>query len=271
MENICRFVPSHSTLDTIHIINFVQETKKDPLENAPAGATCKLFYVTDGTGILTVNNKKTTLTVGDIFFLFPGMSFSVTERKDFACIYISFLGMRANMIMDRLAITPYNHFFPGFPEMRAFWKSALHQGEAAPDLISESVLLYTFALLADRKRILDGTDALSGAAEVILRIKEYTDTHFSDPSLTLSTVAARFSYNEKYLSTAFKKQMKTNFSTYLNIARCRHACLLMEQKFSSMQDIAHLCGFNDPMYFSRVFKKQMGISPSGYRNSLKNK
>lgn len=269
MGNICRFIPSHPSIDTIHIINFVQEMQNEPLENPTIGATYKVFYIIDGSGILSIEGKKTKLCAGDIFFLFPGMQFSVTERENFVCMYISFLGMRANMIMDRLNITPQNNYFSSFPEIRPFWQAALCEGKAAPDLVSESVLLYTFSQLADRKRTLDGTGVLSAAAELILRIKEYADKNFADPTLSLSSVAARFSYNKKYLSTAFKKQMKTNFSTYLNIVRCRHACRLMEQQFTCMQDIAYLCGFNDSMYFSRVFKKQMGISPSGYRNNLK--
>lgn len=269
MDNICRFIPLYPSQDTIHIINFVQETKTELLRYPEPGAAYKIYYVTSGTGTLLMENQKTALSEGDIFFVFPGKSFCVENGKNFVCMYISFLGMRANMIMQRLRIDAVHHYFPAFPEIRSFWETALHMGEAAPDLISESVLLYTFAALADRLRTENGESELGGAAEMVRRVKACIDENFSDPSLTLESVAKQFSYNKKYLSSAFKRQMKTGFSSYLNIVRCRHAARLMEQNFTCMQDIAHLCGFNDAMYFSRVFKEKMRISPTGYRRSLK--
>lgn len=269
MDNICRFIPLYSTQDTIHIINFVQETKSALLRYPEPGAAYKLYYVTSGTGTLLIDNQKTELSEGDIFVVYPGKTFCVENGENFVCIYISYLGMRANMIMERLGITGKKHYFPYFPELRSFWETALHTGEAAPDLISESVLLYTFAALADRLRAENGEKELGGAAEMVRRIKGYIDENFSDPALTLESVAKRFSYNKKYLSSAFKKQMKTGFSSYLNIVRCRHACRLMDQNFTSTQDIAHLCGYNDPLYFSKVFHQKMGISPRDYRQNLK--
>lgn len=269
MENICRFIPIYPETDTIHILSFVQETKSEILAVPTSSAVYKLYFVTSGTGTLSMAGKTTHLSKGDIFFSFPGVGFTVDNSENFVCMYISFLGMRANMIMERLGIHISSNYFPSFPELNSLWETALHSGQAAPDLVSESVLLYTFAALADRRREQEGKSELSGAAEMVLRIKEYLDDNFSDPTLTLRTVAERFSYNEKYLSSAFKKQMKTGLCSYLNIVRCRHACRLMEESFTCMQDIAAMCGFNDPLYFSRVFKQKMGTSPREYRQGLK--
>lgn len=271
MENICRFIPLYPAADTIHIIHFVQETKTELLKAPASGASYRLFLVTAGRGTLQTDGRETVLSEGDIFFVFPGMEFSVQNTENFVCIYISFLGMRANMILQRLEITAENLHFSGFSELAPFWKSALGKGTAAPDLISESVLLYTFAALADRIRADKAPTAPAGTAEVILRIKAYVDENFADPALSLDSVARLFSYNKKYLSAAFKREMKTGFCSYLNIVRCRHACRLMEQNFTCIQDIAFLCGFSDPMYFSRVFKQKMGTSPRQYREGLKNK
>ncbi len=269
MENVCRFIPLYTAGDSIHIINFVQETKPELLEKPNPSAAYRLFYVTSGTGTLVTENQKTEISEGDIFFIFPGQPFSLENGKEFVLMYISFLGMRANMIMKRLGVSSSDFLFPSFPEIRLFWETALHTGEAAPDLISESVLLYTFSVLADRVRMERGEGEMGGAAEMVRRIKEYVDENFSNPSLSMESVAERFCYNKKYVSSAFKKQMKIGFSSYLNIVRCRHACRLMEQNFTSTQDIARLCGYNDPMYFSKVFRQKMGTSPREYRAGLK--
>jgi AraC-like DNA-binding protein len=42
----------------------------------------------------------------------------------------------------------------------------------------------------------------------------------------------------------------------------------MEQGFTSVQDIAAMCGFNDPYYFSRVFKDHMNVSPKAHMETL---
>ena len=51
---------------------------------------------------------------------------------------------------------------------------------------------------------------------------------------------------------------------YLNIVRLNHAFVLMENGHTSVQTIASLCGFNDALYFSKVFKQRMGVSPREY-------
>ena len=206
MENVCRFIPLYTAADTIHIINFVQETKAEPLQNPAPSAAYRIFYVTSGTGTLVTENQKTEIAEGDIFFIFPGQSFSVENGEKFVLMYISFLGMRANMIMKRLDISVSNFLFSSFPEIRTFWETALHTGEAAPDLISESVLLYTFSVLADRVRMEKGEGEMGGAAEMVRRIKDYVDENFSNPALSIESVAEEFSYNKKYVSSAFKNR-----------------------------------------------------------------
>ena len=44
--------------------------------------------------------------------------------------------------------------------------------------------------------------------------------------------------------------------------RIENACALIEKEHDCVKEIAFLCGFNDPLYFSKIFKKKMGISPS---------
>lgn len=269
MENICRFVPNFYAGDTVHIINFVMETEKEKLLHPEDSAGYRLFYVTRGTGRLKTATKITPISESDLFFTFPGRPFSIEGSEDLACMYINFLGTRANIILDRLGVTMTHYYFPAFPELRAFWEPAIRNYPNALDLISESVLLYTFSALTERV-ISESNDHISpGASEMIKQIKKYVDDNYYDPDLSLESVAAHFSYNKTYLSSAFKKQMKTGFSNYLNVIRCRHACRLLGEEFTTTQEIAFRCGYNDPMYFSKVFRQKFGISPRDYRASLK--
>ena len=102
-------------------------------------------------------------------------------------------------------------------------------------------------------------------------IKQYLDDHFADPGLTLEMLGEQFNYHPKYLSTVFKKQFRVGVREYLNTIRINHACALMEQGYSSVKDIAALCGYRDQMYFSRVFRSQMKTAPRDHIRQLKEK
>ena len=91
--------------------------------------------------------------------------------------------------------------------------------------------------------------------------KEYIDLHYTDSALTLNSVSQRFSYNPKYFSAAFKKMVRVNFSEYLKIKRLSYAASLIESGITNIADLAELCGYKEPLYFSKSFKKQYGMSP----------
>ena len=100
-------------------------------------------------------------------------------------------------------------------------------------------------------------------------IKKYIDDNFSDTELSLEKIGSALSYHKKYVSSLFKKTYHIGITEYLNLARIQHACTLMEQGFTSIRDIAQLCGFKDPLYFSRVFRGRLGMAPREYLAGLK--
>lgn len=59
--------------------------------------------------------------------------------------------------------------------------------------------------------------------------------------------------------------MRVGISEYVATLRIQQACTLLDQGFTSVKDIAFLCGYNDPLYFSKVFKAKTGVSPREYQ------
>ena len=82
--------------------------------------------------------------------------------------------------------------------------------------------------------------------------------------VSLKKLAGLFSYTEKYISHLFKKKMNVGFNYYLNNLRLQYAHELIAQNVHSVSEIAILCGFSDPLYFSKVFKKRVGYTPTEY-------
>ncbi len=58
--------------------------------------------------------------------------------------------------------------------------------------------------------------------------------------------------------------MGTTFSEYLKTLRLRHAVFLIEQGITSVKNVALLSGYRDPLYFSKVFRQSLGVSPSEF-------
>ena len=87
--------------------------------------------------------------------------------------------------------------------------------------------------------------------------------------LSLSTLAAQLNVNASYLSTRFKQEMGETLTDYILKKRVEHAILLLNSTDLSISDIANHCGIPDLQYFSKVFKKRIGHTPSGYRKIIR--
>ena len=102
-------------------------------------------------------------------------------------------------------------------------------------------------------------------------VKQYVTENIGQESLSLKYIAENYLFvNVNYLSRTFHKQTGENFSNYLNRIRIEKAKdLLNSDKSNSIHYIAESIGFgNNPQYFSQVFKKFEGITPSQYTGSL---
>ncbi|MGN0400030.1 MAG: response regulator [Blautia sp.] len=104
--------------------------------------------------------------------------------------------------------------------------------------------------------------------ERILKILEYISENYQE-DLTLEILSERFNFNYHYLSTYFSQQMKEGFSEYLNRIRISRACDLLKNTGLSIAKISEEVGYSEHSYFSRVFKKITGKTPSLWRRGQK--
>ena len=262
-ENICKFIPVSSTTDMIQTLNFVHETQRhEPVEERLA--VYRVHYVTDGIGTVRCGGVRKELRAGDVFFAFPAVPFVLEGDAAFRYMYISYIGIRANAVMERLRINSRNFLFPSMEELAPFWLEGISMCEELLDLSSEAVLLYTLSRIGARAHVGADNPTAVRSTEVFLNIKKYVDDHFSDSELSLDRIAEVFSYNKKYLSSAFKKHFKIGVTEYINTVRIHYACELMRRGYTGVTDIAAQCGYRDALYFSKVFKRKTGQSPKKY-------
>lgn len=97
------------------------------------------------------------------------------------------------------------------------------------------------------------------------RAKEYIRQHYMDNDLSLNTIAAEVGFSPNHFSTVFSQQMGQTFVEYLTEFRIEEGKRLLRESDMKLSDIAYAIGYNEPHYFSYIFKKHTGISPSMYR------
>lgn len=258
--NICKFA-SAPTADgwpsQLGVTNFVYETELDGNIEIKLPAKNAMYLAVCGEGRLRTEYCEKKLSAGTLFFTFSGGSYTIENRKDFRYMYITFGGERAAKLLDRFDISQINCVFEGYESLICFWKNSLEK--AIPqnfDLLAESVLLYSFSAMEDTY--------VSGERHLINDIIKYLEDNFSDRALSLESLSDEMNYSSKYISRIFRKNVGVTFTEYLCGMRMRHAMLLIDSGITSVQNAALLSGYSDPFYFSTVFKKTVGISPSEY-------
>lgn len=127
-----------------------------------------------------------------------------------------------------------------------------------------------------QQAVLDELDRIAADLEVwrhqhahgkLGKAKEYIDRHYAEP-LTLEEVAEHAGMSPYYFSKLFKEQFGVTFIDYVTNVRIERAKEALVRTDFSLKEICFSVGYNDPNYFSRVFKKQTGWSPSEYRKKL---
>ena len=122
--------------------------------------------------------------------------------------------------------------------------------------------------LAEKFRSLLSISAHSCTTSNMTRqIYEYVNKHLSDPNLTLKQIAEQHLFmNTDYVSKKFQKETGIRFSNYLTEVRIERAKkLLVSAENDKIQNIAEQVGCgNNPQYFSQIFKKKTGMTPSAY-------
>ena len=94
----------------------------------------------------------------------------------------------------------------------------------------------------------------------------YVDLHYSDPDISLDSVAEAINISSNYLSALFSNKVGQSFVEYITKKRMAKAKLLLRTTGKRSGEIAYEIGYKAPRYFSFVFKRHQGCTPSQYRN-----
>ena len=100
---------------------------------------------------------------------------------------------------------------------------------------------------------------------LITEAKNMVRDNYADPDLSLDMVCSKVGVSNSYFSSVFKKEVGQSFITYLTDYRMERALHLILETSEKSYEIAEHVGYVDANYFSYVFKRKFGMSPSKYR------
>ncbi|HKL79751.1 MAG TPA: AraC family transcriptional regulator [Mobilitalea sp.] len=109
--------------------------------------------------------------------------------------------------------------------------------------------------------------------KIVLATKEYLEANYAE-EISLENVAEQVNISPQYFSKLIKKNTGFNFIDWLSMLRVKKAKELLSNSNYTVKEVCFMVGYKDPNYFSRIFKKKIGITPSAFiknRTYLNNK
>jgi len=116
-------------------------------------------------------------------------------------------------------------------------------------------------LIAAKMKVLDN------ASELMEQALQYIHENYAE-QLSVSKIASEFGIERRRFAYLFEQHTGMNPSTYLTEYRMRRAKDLLEYHDTMIAEVAECVGYFDCFYFSRVFKKCTGMSPTAYRKTI---
>ena len=256
--DICKFLPADNRDRSLRFLHFVYEASYKRLKQPFLNRNYRVHLAFKGSAVLKTEGRSYPITPGTLFFTWPDQIYTLEGDSLFTYLYITFNGQDADALLQRFRISPSQSVYPGMEHLLEFWMTSIRRiTDLNAAALTESVVLYSLSFINNPEL---GAQQDTDRFEKILG---YIHRSYADPSLSIAKVADMFFYSKKYLSALFVKNTGERFSEYLNQLRIRQAQLLMSQDLS-VSELAARCGFANPSYFSKVFKRITGVSPVNY-------
>ncbi|MFC3844969.1 response regulator transcription factor [Paenibacillus sp. MAH-36] len=225
----------------------VQETKSialrlSDLEN-------KLFNV-----VRLINEDVIRTTVDDLFAIWKK---NALASSDLPANVLSLM-LRATILIDEIRLEDRDM---GKLMSTSYIENTWRKMQVSSDVLElREELVHFLLLIAGKLKTL----RFQSEKEPVEKAKTYIEQHLAE-DLTLSVVAGEIYLNPSYFSNLFKIQTGENFLNYVTRIRMEKARELLKDRILKLNEIANKIGYQNPKYFTKLFKEYFGITPTDYR------
>ena len=222
-----------------------------------------LYFIKGGLEV-NINGKNYIAGDGDLIVVNSSMLHSsrlVGEPDYYFLIASDDFFINNNLYSDKTFFSPQIHT----QKTKEIFEKIILESEKNDEFSNILVTSYLMELFAylNRNHSKSENSIISSESKKLNMVRDamkYLQDHFTE-NISTDSIAETLSYSKSYLSHSFKEITRHSLIGYLNLLRCQRAKLMLLDKYS-IKEASIACGFNDVSYFTRTFKKTMGILPS---------
>lgn len=204
-----------------------------------------IHYILSGRGTFEARGQVWPVQAGQAFLILPGevTFYRADEQEPWHYQWIGFDGGLAQRFSELPAVFPLNAavFREAFARFR---DSAAAEYEAAAALFR----LYSELFCQKQEK-----------NAYVRRVENYVQAAYME-KISVEKLAAQLNLDRHYLTRLFRQSRGVSIQQYILNVRMEAACRYLSAGYG-VQTVAHLCGYDDPSDFSRLFKRQNGLSP----------
>ncbi len=227
----------------------------------------ELLFCTEGSGVAISDTLKIPIRAGELAVINPNRLHTF-YAPDF-CRYSYFL---VSPVLTCARDMPKGEIQPFISDQKAKkqLQGIIRELEEKPPFYRAEVCARLTSLFVYLYRNFSEESPPSGQAragrrlELVKAALSYIRLHFSEP-ITIDDICGAVSYSRSQVCHAFKELTGKSPVDYINFVRCSQARVLLNSGQYTISECARQSGFNNLSYFSRVYRKQMGVPPSVHR------
>ena len=223
----------------------------------------EFVYCTGGDGVFRFENGSTmTYSAGDVVAIPPREIHSNISQEGFTNIHMrmaepSFPYRNAFRVSD----DPVGHLKINFDEAKTYFMADVKQREMVLAALGELICSYLIVYRSNNE-----------FSKPVDQIRSLIFMNYSKTDFELDEIIRAMPFHYDYLRKLFKKEVGVTPLEYMTNLRMKKAEMMLSTMWGrdySMAEIAKLCGYEDALYFSRVFKKHFGCAPTAFAKSAK--
>jgi AraC-like DNA-binding protein len=236
-----------------------------------------LIYCTEGSGTIEIDTNDFRLTPNH-FVIIPAHTshrYKADEDNPWSIYWVHFAGSRARILYDRYLHNNDSKIgqIPFQKQRISFFDHimrVLERGYSNDNMEYINVTLWELMSSFIYADFFQEIGHQSTKPDFISKAISYMQQSLNQ-SISVEEIARHVNYSVSYFHSVFKE--KTGFSPihYFNHLKIQRACQYLSFTDLNINEISYKLGFDDPFYFSRLFKKMMNLSPSEYRQLYKTK
>lgn len=215
----------------------------------------ELIYNVHGKGTMVIGEEKYPFFEGCILLCPPGMAHCKQSEEPFEDYYLTFSGDDLSSKVCCFEDTHNQEIFHILQAMYSFY----HQDA------SQAIYLALFDALM---HIIKPQFAQKETDKYVSSLKQIIVASFTDPTFSLEKACSAIPQNVDHLRRNFKRfegVTPHRYLTHLRIEYAKHILTESPGMKVYIREVAMRCGFNDPLYFSKLFKKETGVAPSQWK------